>query len=67
MIDLIIRGRKQEGISFLLTEMKTLGGTVKPIMTLGGRREVNEVPTNALIFRCSSVKATFDLVILIVR
>ncbi|WP_188860641.1 acyl-CoA dehydrogenase family protein [Marinobacterium nitratireducens] len=36
-------GRKQEGISFLLIDMKTPGVTVKPIITLDGRREVNEV------------------------
>ncbi|MGV2870688.1 acyl-CoA dehydrogenase family protein [Colwellia sp. E150_009] len=49
-------GRKQEGISFLLIDMKTPGITVKPIITLDGRREVNEVffdnvkvPVNNLI------------------
>lgn len=36
-------GRKQEGISFLLIDMNTPGVTVKPIITLDGRREVNEV------------------------
>jgi alkylation response protein AidB-like acyl-CoA dehydrogenase len=36
-------GKKQEGISFLLIDMHTPGVTVKPIITLDGRREVNEV------------------------
>lgn len=35
--------KKQEGISFLLIDMKTPGITVKPIITLGGEHEVNEV------------------------
>ncbi len=35
--------KKQEGISFLLIDMKTPGITVKPIVTLDGGREVNEV------------------------
>ncbi len=49
-------GRKQQGISFLLIDMKTPGISVKPIITLDGRREVNEVffedvrvPANNLI------------------
>jgi len=33
----------QEGISFLLIDMKTPGITVRPIITLGGEHEVNEV------------------------
>jgi alkylation response protein AidB-like acyl-CoA dehydrogenase len=36
-------GRKQEGISFLLIDMKTPGITVKPIIMLDGGHEVNEV------------------------
>jgi alkylation response protein AidB-like acyl-CoA dehydrogenase len=36
-------GRKQEGISFLLINMKTPGITVKPIIMLDGEHEVNEV------------------------
>ena len=36
-------GRKQEGISFLLINMKTPGITVKPIIMLDGGYEVNEV------------------------
>lgn len=36
-------GKKQEGISFLLIDMNVPGVTVKPIITLDGRREVNEV------------------------
>ena len=36
-------GRKQEGISFLLIDMKTPGITVRPIITLDGEHEVNEV------------------------
>ncbi len=48
--------RKQEGISFILVDMKTPGVTVKPIITIEGDREVNEVhfedvrvPANNLI------------------
>jgi len=35
--------KKQEGISFLLIDMKTPGITVRPIVTMDGGREVNEV------------------------
>ena len=35
--------RKQAGISFLLIDMKTPGVTVRPIITLDGTHEVNEV------------------------
>lgn len=35
--------RRQEGISFLLIDMQTPGVTVKPIITIEGRHEVNEV------------------------
>ena len=35
--------KPQEGISFLLIDMKSPGITVKPIITLGGEHEVNEV------------------------
>ena len=35
--------KPQKGISFLLIDMKTPGITVKPIITLGGEHEVNEV------------------------
>lgn len=35
--------RRQEGISFLLVDMSTPGVTVKPIITIEGDREVNEV------------------------
>lgn len=35
--------RKQQGISFLLIDMKTPGVTVRPVITLDGRHEVNEV------------------------
>jgi alkylation response protein AidB-like acyl-CoA dehydrogenase len=35
--------KKQEGISFLLIEMKSPGVTVRPIITIDGRHEVNEV------------------------
>ena len=35
--------KKQEGISFLLIDMKTPGITVRPIQTLDGGQEVNEV------------------------
>jgi alkylation response protein AidB-like acyl-CoA dehydrogenase len=36
-------GKRQEGISFLLIDMKTPGITVRPIITLDGEHEVNEV------------------------
>ncbi len=36
-------GRKQEGISFLLIDMKSPGVEVRPILLLDGEREVNEV------------------------
>ena len=35
--------KQQEGISFLLIDMKSPGVTVRPIITLGGEHEVNEV------------------------
>ena len=35
--------KKQEGISFLLIDMKTPGITVRPIITVDGAHEVNEV------------------------
>lgn len=48
--------RKQDGISFLLIDMKTPGVEVKPIITMGGIHEVNtvffsdvEVPVENLI------------------
>lgn len=36
-------GRKQEGISFLLIPMSTPGITVRPVITVDGSHEVNEV------------------------
>jgi alkylation response protein AidB-like acyl-CoA dehydrogenase len=36
-------GKKQEGISFLLIDMKSPGVEVRPIITLDGEHEVNEV------------------------
>ena len=36
-------GKKQEGITFILVDMKTPGIEVKPIITLDGDHEVNEV------------------------
>ena len=35
--------KKQEGISFLLIDMKTPGITVRPLITIDGSHEVNEV------------------------
>jgi len=35
--------RKQDGISFLLIDMRTPGITVRPLILMDGRREVNEV------------------------
>src|SRR5262245_18394099 len=37
------KAKQQEGISFLLIEMKTPGVTVRPIITMDGAHEVNEV------------------------
>ena len=36
-------GKPQEGISFLLIDMKSSGISVRPIVTIGGRHEVNDV------------------------
>ena len=36
-------GKPQQGITFLLLEMKTLGLSVRPIITLAGEHEVNQV------------------------
>ena len=36
-------GRRQEGISFLLIDMKTPGITVRPIIMMDGEHEINEV------------------------
>ncbi|WP_204310767.1 acyl-CoA dehydrogenase family protein, partial [Escherichia coli] len=35
--------KKQAGISFLLIDLKSPGVTIRPIITLDGRHEVNEV------------------------
>ena len=35
--------RRQEGISFILIDMQTPGVTVRPIITIEGEREVNEI------------------------
>jgi alkylation response protein AidB-like acyl-CoA dehydrogenase len=50
--------KAQEGISFLLIDMTTPGVTVRPIITLGGEHEVNEVwlenvrvPAENLVFQ----------------
>jgi hypothetical protein len=37
------KAKQQEGISFLLIDMKTPGVTVRPIITMDGAHEVNEV------------------------
>src|SRR5262249_22522477 len=37
------QAKKQEGISFLLIDMQTKGITVRPIITIEGGHEVNEV------------------------
>ena len=36
------RGKRQEGISFLLIDMKTPGLTIRPILTLDGQHHTNE-------------------------
>ena len=38
-----VNAKKQEGISFILVDMKTPGITVRPIITIEGGHEVNEV------------------------
>jgi acyl-CoA dehydrogenase len=35
--------RQQDGISFILIDMKSAGITIRPIMTIGGDHEVNQV------------------------
>lgn len=40
--------RKQQGISFLLIDMKSPGITIRPIITIDGRHEVNEVFLDAV-------------------
>ncbi len=37
------QAKKQEGISFILVDMKTPGVTVRPIVTIDGGKEINEV------------------------
>jgi len=37
------RARRQEGISFLLIDMRSAGISVKPIITIDGSHEINEV------------------------
>ena len=41
-------GKKQHGISFLLVDMKAPGITVRPIDTIGGDHDVNEVHFDAV-------------------
>ena len=36
-------GKRQEGISFVLIDMKTPGITIRPIRTIGGEHEVNQI------------------------
>ncbi len=36
-------GRKQDGISFVLIDMKSPGISIRPILTIGGDHEVNQV------------------------
>lgn len=36
-------GRKQDGISFILIDMESPGITIRPILTIGGDHEVNQV------------------------
>jgi alkylation response protein AidB-like acyl-CoA dehydrogenase len=38
-----VPGKRQEGISFVLVDMKSPGITVRPLMLMDGAREVNEV------------------------
>jgi acyl-CoA dehydrogenase len=47
--------RKQDGISFLLIDMDTPGITVRPILTLGGDHEVNQVFFDGARVPCSNL------------
>jgi alkylation response protein AidB-like acyl-CoA dehydrogenase len=38
-----LQAKKQEGISFILVDMRSPGVTVRPIQTIDGGREINEV------------------------
>ena len=60
--------RKQQGISFLLIDMKTPGITVKPIVTIDGKHSLNEVlfedvavPTENLIGEQDLIRAVYTL------
>ena len=39
----VVPGKRQEGISFVLVDMKSPGITVRPLILMDGAREVNEV------------------------
>ena len=43
--------KQQNGISFLLIDMKTPGITVRPIITIDGSHEVNESSSRTSAFR----------------
>ena len=47
--------RKQEGISFILIDMKTPGVSVKPIITIEGDHEVNEVHFDNVRVPCTNL------------
>lgn len=48
-------GRAQEGITFLLIDMKTPGITVRPILSLDGAHDVNEVFLEDVAVPCENV------------
>lgn len=47
--------KKQEGISFILVDMKTKGITVRPIQLMDGGHEVNEVFFDNVIVPCENL------------
>jgi len=47
--------KKQQGISFILVDMKTPGITVRPIQTIDGGREVNEVWFDEVVVPASNL------------
>jgi alkylation response protein AidB-like acyl-CoA dehydrogenase len=49
------QGRPQEGITFLLMEMDTPGITVRPIHSLDGAHDVNEVFLEDVVVPCENV------------
>ncbi len=53
-------GKRQEGITFILVDMNTPGVEVKPLITIEGTREVNEVFFNDVRVPASNVIGEVD-------